>query len=418
MSKFLALNRSRFVHAFKEIEGDFVPWKLDDKAAAYEHVRQLGYRIPESLTFMTIEEALGSGSGRFVVKGAGGHSGKNVYILERLEDGLYLDLMASKTWTVQTLKAEASKRRADYWIVEEFVVSTVHGRIVPFDYKFDCFGDQIVAITQIDRNFWPPRVAIFDGAFVPLQAGDDYSLDSKRWKHGAPVVPLCASCMIEMARKLSISTDSAFVRVDLFDGYSEPCFGEFTFASGPPDVGMVKFSERVLSKYDDALAGKEITGVSGFDIDYRAFWNTAMASSDRLTKQHPEVFGRISAAASFGDTRYFHQIDILPGGRLGAHYKLCLALATFMAGKEELAFLIQELIRVRGGFISGDGREEEFVNKALEFHEARRASGKWHVARHAEITARRGDPDALRTIKKLADEGYAYAQGVCSRLIA
>lgn len=416
MSEYLKMNRKRFVSFPKPIDGDYVPWELDDKANAYDKVRSLGFRVPASEKFDNIEDALDGATGRFVVKGAGGHSGKNVYILEKLDDDAYLDLMATRTWGKSEI-LEASKRRsAAYWIREEYVESTVYGRAIPLDYKFDCFRNQVVAITQIDRNFWPPRVAIFDGAFVPLRPGVDYTLDPSRWLYGAPVIPIQASKLIDMARILSESTGSDYVRVDLFDGNETPVFGEFTFASGPPDVGMVRFSDTVLSQFDAALVGQPVKAVSGFDIDYQAFWEAARKCSDRLTDQHPAVTGRISASASFGDRRYWYQVEVAPKGKIGEHYKFCLALATIMAGDEQLNFAVQEALRVRSGFICGDARETEFVTQALTYHESRKPSGEWHIARSAQIKASRGDHEALVELKKLADNGYLYAANVYAQL--
>jgi hypothetical protein len=416
MSEFLKLNRKRFASGFQDIPGDRVPWELDDKVNAYEFVSGLGYRVPASLVFATITEALEAEETRFVVKGSGGHSSKRVFVLERLDGERFLDLMRLRVWSKDQLVAEAAKTSAKYWIREECVTSAIYGRPVPLDYKVDCFGGAIVSITQIDRNFWPPRVAIFDGAFVPLSQGIDYALNHERWLPAWPVLPLYASAMVSMARHLSTSTGSRYVRVDCFDTADGPVFGEFTFASGPPSVGMVRFSDRMLAKFDAALCGARCEQISGFDIDYEGYWAETDKDHTPISSQPPDLIGRLNAAATFGDRRYRSQMEIAPKGAMGRHYSFCVALAATMAGDRQQLFLIQEAIRVSAGFLCGKSREQEFVEQATNYHETNRHLGPWHDARLAEIMASRGDDNAMLRLKALAEGGYDYAKGALERL--
>lgn len=418
MSKFLKVNRTRFVQSFKQNSEDFVPWDLDDKVAAYDFVNRLGFKTPKYSTHKTAKEALNGVEERFVIKGSGGHSSKGVYVLEAQPDGRFLDLMKLRLWSISELIEDASKRPSDYWVREECVASTVFGRPIPFDYKIDCFGGQIVAITQIDRNFWPPRVAIFDGAFIPLEHGKDYSFDPDRWMPASPVLPIHASAMIDMARKLSSATGTRYVRVDCFDTLDGAVFGEFTFASGPPDVGMVKFSPHVLEQFDAALDGVRVERIAGFDLDYPRYWSECEQDVTPTSCQPPEVIGRLQAAASFGDRRYRQQWKVAPDGKLGQHYAFCVTLATLMAGDGSQLFGLQESVRVRSGFLNGSAREDELVEKAKAYHGARLHLGPWHTCRLAEIGAARGEDASLQKLAEVASTGYPHAQRAYARLSA
>lgn len=216
--------------------------------AAYEWVEGRGFSTPRRVRTRSAGEALEAGKqfdGRFVVKQPNRHSAMGIYVLEELQTGRYFELFTLTEMGADDVRPNGPA--PDYWLTEELLASTIAGRPVPLDYKIFCFRGLITHVIQIDRNVSPPRVAVFDGAFIPLVPGKDYTTNTERWDLCQPVLPIHAGRMLHMASRLSERLQTAFVRVDCFDTPDGPVFGEFTFASGPDDVGMIRYSDRILS---------------------------------------------------------------------------------------------------------------------------------------------------------------------------
>ena len=156
---------------------DPVPWELDDRETAYKYVEQAGYAVPRYAETSSAAEALAAGEqfgDPFVVKQPSRHSASGVYVLEKLGEDTYLDLLRMKVLAAADIKALGAA--PEYWLAGECIPSMPSGKSVPLGYKVYAFRGQISHITQIDRNVFPPRVAFFDGAFLPLELGKDYSI--------------------------------------------------------------------------------------------------------------------------------------------------------------------------------------------------------------------------------------------------
>ncbi|WDF32129.1 ATP-grasp fold amidoligase family protein [Arthrobacter agilis] len=395
---------------------DPVPWELDEKAAAYAHTLRAGYRVPRFFRAANATEALRAGESfgrRFVVKQPNLHSSKGIFALEHLGSGYYLDLISLRTVTAADVIGEGEA--PDYWLAEEFVDSGIDGKPLPFDYKIYAFRGQVTHITQIDRNVSPPRVALFDGAFLPLVHERDFITDGLRWKTGHHVLPRHAGAMLEMAATLSAGLTTRFVKVDSFDGPDGPVLGEFTFASGADDTGMVRYSDRILALLDHAMAGETVPALSGFDVDMTKY--RASLDRERTITADPTLYSRMSASASEGDRRYAPLLadgDLI-GGAARPVFILAANLIGYLNGDRSRAFHIQQLLRRGTRTITGTARLQEFEEAAVEYHDSLAAGSPWHTARSAEVRLGGGDESALDVLRDLAVGGYPHAQQVVRR---
>lgn len=410
---FLGLMRQRFAN--KKNPVDPVPWELDDKDTAYRHVEAAGYAVPRYAKTRSAAEALevgGSFGDRFVVKQPNRHSTKGVYVLEKIGDGRYLELLSLRVVAVDDLKTDGPE--PDYWLAEECIDSGIEGKPLPLDYKIYAFRGRVTHVNQIDRNVSPPRMALFDGAFIPLELGEDFTIDERRWLPEHHVIPKHAGAMLEMAASLSAGLDTRFVKVDCYDGPDGPVFGEFTFASGGDDTGMMRYSRRILAKLDAAMNGAEVGALSGFDIDMETF-RKSLTREPTITT-HPAQYSRMSAGAAQGDRRYAPLVSAnLAGGVSRPVFTLAASMVGYLNGDGSRAFGIQKMVRDGSQAIVGQARLGEFKARALHFHDARADGNPWHASRSAEVRLAAGDKSAIEALRKLAADGFGHAARVVAK---
>lgn len=227
---------------------------LRAKKNAFEAAVSQGFQVPNKIAFLSDINDLRNINlpDKFVVKPGNGFSSKGVMPLERAGDKyinqLSLDIVSLDEIIERQNKLAITMDRCNF-IVEEFISSTIYGRDIPFDYKFYTFGRRIGLIVQVDRNVNPPKMCLFDGAFVPLIHGVDYIFRSRQ-QLGVPIIPLHAYQMIAMAQQAGGYTGAPFVSVDLYDSPSGPVFGEYTFGPGGTAREMWKYSDTLLSSLD------------------------------------------------------------------------------------------------------------------------------------------------------------------------
>lgn len=411
---YLSLMRKRF-DMQNDRSVDPVPWELDDKDTAYAYVKAAGYAVPRYARVGSAAEALSAGEAfgpRFVVKQPNRHSTKGIYVLESLGDGQYLELLSLRTLTVTDLKTDGPE--PDYWLAEECIDSGIEGKPLPFDYKIYAFNGRVTHVNQIDRNVSPPRTTLFDGAFIPLEPGKDFTLDETRWLPEHHLIPKHAGAMLEMAASLSAGLDTRFVKVDCYDGPDGPVFGEFTFASGGDDTGMLRYSEPILAKLDRAMDGEEVGALSGFDVDMQVF-RESLHRNPTITCGR-ELYSRMSAGAVQGDRRYAPLlVSSLGNGVSRSVFTLAAHVIGYLAGDESRAFAIQHAVREGSRTIVGKSRLGEFEKKALAYHGSRAEGNPWHTARVAEVRLAMGDSTALKVLEALAAEGYQHAVRVLAK---
>lgn len=349
--------------------GDPVPWDLDDKCNAYEFVRARGWKVPRVAKCATAREAIEAGEAfgaRFVVKQPDLHSSRGVYVLEKRNDGTFLDLMTARVLRAADVVPWGAP--PDHWIAEEYLPSTCRSAILPFDYKVYAFRGQVTHVMQMDRSVRPVRVAAFDGAFLPLTFGQSLHLNGAAYRRQGHVIPLHAPGILAMARDLSAAIDTAFVRVDCFDTPDGPAFGEFTFTPGAEDVGTIHYSGGAAAKIDRALAGSRVEAMSGFDVDLDAFYGEAVRHRGPVFTGDRGVLALAAANAIQTDVRYGRVLlQQIPPGKLGAHFALAARLLGFINGDHEQAARISADVRARHGFLASARRAEEFAEIARNF---------------------------------------------------
>lgn len=410
MPSFLEVLRARFERK-EEANGDFVPWELDDKYTAYGLADAAGYKTPRRARCESAGAAVSAGrkfGKRFLVKQPNRHSGKGIYLLEEVKENVYFDLLTLREVAGDSIKPDGPA--PGYWLAEECIQGEIEGKNIPLDYKVYCFGGRPTVVLQIDRNTSPPQVAVFDGAFVPLARGVHFNLDMKRWVAGHHVLPVHAVEILAMAGDLATRTGSWFVSVDCYSSQSGPVFGEFTFAPGGPDVGMIKFTPHVLKELDAAICGDPYRLLSGLDIDQDEFLKDVQLKIPAFGGRVRAFHAMVSACGVAGDKRYGRALTtIAPVTRIERHFALCARLAGMQNGDAEQAFYIWRAIATKSGYINGDALKGEYEQKALAFHRTHSTDNAWHTARAAEVELERGVPAAIEELERLAGAGYQHA---------
>lgn len=410
MNSFLKMLRARFEGVEAEL-GDYVPWALDDKVTAYKFVEESGYRPARYARCGSISEAISIGEKfgqRFLVKQPNRHSSKGIYLLEAIDSHHFINLLDLKKISVDEIRTDGPE--PDYWLAEECIDGEIEGKKIPFDYKIYCFWGRPTVIIQIDRNLSPPRVALFDGSFLPLKQAEHYEIDAKRWRNGFHVIPSHAPALLSMATELATNTDSPFVSVDCYCTADGPRFGEFTFAPGAPDVGMIKFSSTVIASLDRAIGGEKIAPLSGLDIDIDLLHKCITSEKSAFPEISKNYFNYIAGCGSGGDIRYAKLLTSpVAHSPLQHHFQLAARMVGLLNGDSEQAFFIWNSIYSRRGFVVGESHISEYEESALSFHKARALGNPWHSTKAAEIQLARNEEGALAELERLAATGYKHA---------
>jgi len=144
-------------------------------------------------------------------------------LLEKISANKYFDYISLDEYDlnliIRTQRQIANSKQilSTYWIVEELLENFLTNFFIPFDYKVYCFHSQPKLIVQLDRNTFPPQIAIYDGTFMPLINGKDYFLDPDRLIPGNHILPIHPISILKTAQNLSKLTKDRFVRIDLVD---------------------------------------------------------------------------------------------------------------------------------------------------------------------------------------------------------
>lgn len=361
-----------------------MPWELDDKATAMNWAQHEGFNTPEFMTSYDrreLTEVALDRWGSVVLKQPNSHSTHGIYLLKRLDSGEVMDFLRLKLVDLDSWPVVGSD--PGYWLAEQWIDSGIPGAPIPPDYKLFCFDGQISHVWQVDRQVKPPRIALFDGAFMPLEHGRHFELRTSRLQAGWHRVPIHARSMLDMARRLSAKLGTSFVRVDCFDGPAGPVLGELTFASGPDDARAIVYRSAIELATESGLRKEPLVAVSGFDIDLGRFWTSAPHGADFLGRS--DELGPIQAGSLQGDQRYPEAARRRLLRRSGNEVlELSLRVISVINGDNSVAFSLQESLATPTAFVTGPGRRAEFQKIAYTHHSAR-ASNQWHAKRAASL---------------------------------
>ncbi|MGN5078546.1 ATP-grasp fold amidoligase family protein [Aeromonas veronii] len=206
---------------------------LDDKHQAYSFVRKFGVLPPEiykrysSLSDINLEGLPND----FVLKPLWGCAGKGIFVLHKLQKGVWFDSMrqirVNQNDITRVLEKEFGPQcHKFHYFSEEYLVDD-EGYEIPADYKIFAFYDKIGLVQKRyvgannDKSTWKNR--FFDENWNDLGPVRDHNLVDPSLS-----IPKTANEIVETARLLSIETKLPFIRVDLYNTKSGIRFGEFT----------------------------------------------------------------------------------------------------------------------------------------------------------------------------------------------
>lgn len=246
-----------------------VPWFVGDKLKAYDFAKSCGVQTPyQYAAFMRADEFdAGLAPEYFVCKPLGLHSTQGVMLLQNKGNGLFYDFLRKRELNTESIIREQlgwydkTKYKSSYRLIFEELLIPENGSVglVPYDYKFYCFGDVVGMISQIDRNTPPPKLAWFNGDFSDFDVDGNLISDWSIVARGEPLKPTCHSELIEAAKKISVALKTPFASVDMYATSRGPVLGEITLSPGGPYYGkMYRFQEhydQLLGQmWDDAIA--------------------------------------------------------------------------------------------------------------------------------------------------------------------
>lgn len=192
----------------------------------------------------------------FVFKPAALWSGIGVRLLHRIA-GLnsYFDAKNGLVITEREVKEAAASlerqrgRKLDF-IVEQRAIDEDLDKTIPLDYKVFTFYGVVKFILQVDRNYSPAQMALFDGNFDPIFDARAQINPDRPKTHGEHRRPVCWRGILELAAQVTLKLEAPFISVDCFATPEGPMLGELTHTPGGPWYqGMYSFSP----EFDRAL---------------------------------------------------------------------------------------------------------------------------------------------------------------------
>ena len=438
MESFLSLIRKRF-----EGKDNTVPWDLDDKTKAYDFVEKLNIKHANTIAVLDNIEDIKEVDlpDNFVVKISNAHSAIGVMLLESISNNKYFDHISLNEYNLDSIissqKAIASKkkRKGAYWVVEELLINFLPNKFIPLDYKVYCFHGQPKIIVQMDRNTSPPETAIFDGTFMPLIYGKDYTLDPDRLVPGNHIIPSHPISILKTAYILSKATNDKFVRIDLYDTPSGVYFGEFTFAPGAPDVGMIRLDYEILSNFDLSIEDKAKRDINFntnrfFQINQKKF-NEAISKVDNNIDNdyHDEYQNKLLIRASDGDIRAIRKLATAFSKEQNEtsdkiiklfyqHFSLCWKMLSYYNGDKELTYNIIQDVYKKTGFIQHKKTEiSMLIQECQNYFYTNGTKSWWYKIRHAQFILEFSEDDqekkqAIDTLEYYTAQNNEFAEKI------
>ena len=241
--------------------------RINNKLRGYDWVQAQGQAIVPHSIHSSLADALRSNRlDRFVLKPAGGHSSKGVYLLQRRPGGGYSCAMTGRDYSSdEELVAHhaklqsAQKDRISTEVILEAYVEDSQGYDVPLDYKVYAFacGTPILmqryAPIHIPKTDWGFEFYSEEGQRLgPIRNGVS---SGERWGLRPPThLP----DLFRAARTLISAAQVSFVRIDLYSTPAGPVFGEFTPVPNNAKESFVPAYDRLLG--DLWLQSLEVLG--------------------------------------------------------------------------------------------------------------------------------------------------------------
>ena len=237
----------------------FLPSKSNSRASAIA----AGVRVPAQYATFEGPDAVDFDKlpDRFVLKADNMASMRGVYLLQRRGGAYYEHFsrrMRTKDWVLDNLRTtlrERGKSERSLVHAEEFIVGENGPDEIPYDYKMYTFDGEVEYILQVNRNTQPDQGAFFRRGFAPME---EHLISRRSLGKGQPVRPRNWEEMLDAAKRIAVSLDVPFIRVDLYTTGAEAVLGELTPRPGGPYYGgQLRFSTE-------------------FDVELGTYWRMAL----------------------------------------------------------------------------------------------------------------------------------------------
>ena len=237
------------------------PWQreLSDKKAGQKWAKELGVITPEIIwSGSNLDEipTLENLPDKVVIKPSKGFSAHNVLCLDN-----GINILDGSKWEDSQIKESFNsddflQRVKPVWMVEEFLRPEVwrEDEKIPRDWKFYCFGDEIVLIHAVLRNSTTDKEKNVHHYFTP-----DLRQIRSRICQSRPVpkeplfFPDCWNEMVRQIKRLGKELD-CFMRIDMYATIDGPVFGEFT-PTPEGGLGFTEWADRYLATFWNGLEG-------------------------------------------------------------------------------------------------------------------------------------------------------------------
>lgn len=196
------------------------------KQAGQDYVESLGYSVPQVYaTYDHISKlpSLSSLPPNFVLKPVYGHSSNHVFIMKN-----GINLFDGKKYSDNEIISDVAGRENGPFFLEELLENYDGTPGIPLDYKFYCFGTEMVFLHVIQRNSASNRS--LNKHWFLTEDWSPLHMRIKKLESAEPKMPEKPPFfteMLQMAQSLGGGLN-AFMRVDLYATTRGPVFGEFT----------------------------------------------------------------------------------------------------------------------------------------------------------------------------------------------
>ncbi|MBF0580790.1 ATP-grasp fold amidoligase family protein [Corynebacterium sp. ED61] len=230
----------------RRLEGqeDGVPGYLGEKYRGRKFAEGIGVKVPDlyfrgpssRLTSITFPR-------RFVIKPEYASTSIGVFLLEKIEPGLYKDLISDETWSIQRLGqyySDMSKQKYDdsergLVLVEELLENS-DGTFPPPDVRAYMFQGECGFYLVEDHIAGQAAASYYNGDFTPMADVKSRFGVHEKASHLEKIVtrpvPDNADMLEAVAKRVSVAVPSSFCRVDMYDSSRGVMLGEITFYPG------------------------------------------------------------------------------------------------------------------------------------------------------------------------------------------
>jgi hypothetical protein len=198
----------------------------DGKKAGQDYVESLGYSIPQVYDVYDHISKLPPLSmlpSSFVLKPVYGHSSNHVFVMKN-----GVNLFDGNRYSQSDIISDIEKQESGSFLIEELLENYDGTPGIPLDFKFYCFGPDVVFVHVIQRKSASDRN--LNRHWFLTENWSPLHMRIKKLESAEPDIPEKPLFFPEMLRMAQTLGDglNAFMRIDLYATTRGPVFGEFT----------------------------------------------------------------------------------------------------------------------------------------------------------------------------------------------